>query len=90
MSCAALSPNLDFSPPLCAHRPDAFGRELDAHAGRRRDAELVRRLQQHVELAQLLEHDEDLVAELLAHEGEAHELLVLVAVADDEVVGATR
>ncbi len=44
--------------------------------------------QQHVDLAQLLDDDEHLVAELLAHEGEAHELLVLVAVADDEVLGA--
>ena len=52
------------------------------------DAQLVGDLEQHVDLAQLLEHDEHLVAELLAHEGEAHELLVLVAVADDEVVGA--
>ena len=43
--------------------------------------------EQHVDLAQLLDHDEDLMAELLAHEGEAHELLVLVAVADDEMIG---
>ena len=27
------------------------------------------------------------MSELLAHEGEAHELLVLVAVADDQVIG---
>ena len=65
----------------------AARRELDAHAGRRRHAHLVGDLQQHVDLAQLLEHDEDLVPELLAHEGEAHELLVLVAVADDDVLG---
>ena len=51
------------------------------------DAHLVGHLEQHVDLAQLLDHDEHLVAELLAHEGEAHELLVLVAVADDQVVG---
>ena len=66
---------------------EAARRQLDADAGRRRHAHLVRHLEQHVDLAQLLDHDEDLVSELLAHEGEAHELLVLVAVADDQVIG---
>ena len=66
---------------------EAARRELDAHAGRRRHAHLVGDLEQHVDLAQLLDHDEDLMPELLAHEGEAHELLVLVAVADDQVLG---
>ena len=66
---------------------EAARRELDAHAGRRRHAHLVGDLEQHVDLAQLLDDDEHLVAELLAHEGEAHELLVLVAVADDQVIG---
>ena len=67
--------------------PEPARRQLDAHAGRRRDTEVVGGLQQDVDLAQLLEHDEDPVSELLAHEGEAHELLVLVAVADDDVIG---
>src|SRR6185503_14548101 len=58
-----------------------------ADAGRWRDLHLVRDLEEDVDLAQLLEDDEDLVAKLLAHEGEAHELLVLVAVADDDVIG---
>ena len=51
-------------------------------------AHLLGDLQQHVELAHLLDDDEHLVAEALAHEREAHELLVLVSVADDQVVGA--
>src|SRR5204863_3775473 len=61
--------------------------QLDAHSSRRRDLHLLGDLEQHIDLAQLLEHDEHLMAELLSHEGEAHELLILVAVADDEVIG---
>ncbi len=61
--------------------------ELDAHARRGRHLHLVGHLQQHVDLAQLLDDDEHLVAELLPHQGEAHELLVLVTVAHDHVVG---
>ena len=37
---------------------------------------------------ELLQHDHHRVAQLLADQGEAHELLVLVAVADDQVAGA--
>src|SRR2546423_11861697 len=66
--------------------PEAARRQFDPHASCRRDVHFIRDLQQHVDLAQLLEDDEHLMAELLAHEGEAHELLVLVAIADDEVV----
>jgi hypothetical protein len=88
MSCAALRPNLDFSPPLSFHRPKPLGRELDADPGRRVDAQLVGDREQHVDLAELLDDDEHLMAELLAHEREAHELLVLVAVADDQMLGA--
>src|SRR4051812_43123920 len=66
---------------------EAARRELDAHARLGRDAHLVGDLQQHVDLAELLDDDVDLMPELLAHEGEAHELLVLVAVADEQVVG---
>ena len=66
---------------------EAARRELDADARGRRDAQLLRDLEQHVDLAQLLDDDEDLMAELLAHEREAHELFVLVAVADDQMVG---
>ena len=67
--------------------PVPLGCELDADAGLRDDAQLVRHAEEDVDLALLLDDDEDLVSELLAHEGEAHELLVLVAVADDQVVG---
>ena len=66
----------------------AFGRELDPNARRRLHAHLVGHLEQHLELVELLQHDHHRVPELLPHEREPHELLVLVAVADDEVVGA--
>jgi hypothetical protein len=88
MSWAEVRPNLDFSPARLRPAARALARELDAHADRRRHAHLARDRQQHVELAHLLDDDEHGVPELLAHEGEAHELLVLVAVADDEVIGA--
>jgi hypothetical protein len=61
--------------------------ELDAHAGVRHDIHLLGHLEQGIDLRDLLDDDEDLVAELLPHEGQPDELLVLVAVADDEVVG---
>ena len=70
-----------FSPPLCAQR-----RELDAHARRRHDAQLVRDLEQHIEFGQLFEHDEDAMPELLADQRQPHELVVLVAIADDQVI----
>ena len=66
----------------------ALGAQLDAHPAFGLHAHLLRDLQQHVELADLLDDDEHLVTEPLAHEGEPHELFVLVAVADDEMVGA--
>ena len=62
-------------------------RQLDAHARRRHDAQLVCHLQQHIELRELLEHDEHAMPELLADQRQPHELVVLVAVADDQVVG---
>ena len=68
--------------------PRPLARELDPHAERRLDPHLVGHLEQHVELVELLDHDEHLVAQLLAHQGQAHELLVLVAVADDQVLAA--
>ena len=40
----------------------ALGRELDPDAGRRLHAHLVGHLEQHVELAELLEHDDHRVA----------------------------
>src|SRR5690242_19203432 len=67
--------------------PESTRRELDADSCRWRDLQLVRDLQQHVDLAELLEDDEDLMPELLPHQGEPHELFVFVAVADDDVVG---
>src|SRR3982751_1811246 len=64
----------------------AARRQLDAHTSCRRDLHLLRHLQQDVDLTQLLQHDENLVPKLLTHEGQPHELLVFVAVADDEVI----
>ena len=66
----------------------AFCMELDAHASPRRHAHLGRHLQQHVELAHLLDHDEHIVPEPLPHQGETHELFVFIPVADNQVVGA--
>ncbi len=81
----AESPNFDFSPPLLAQRPDPSVASLIRTPTVRLDVHLGGHLEQHVELAQLLEHDHHRVAQLLADQGEAHELLVLVAVADDQV-----
>jgi len=61
--------------------------ELDANAGGRIHTKLVGDLKKDVDFAELLDDDENLVTELLAHEREPHELLVLVAVAHDQMVG---
>src|SRR5690606_9645640 len=61
-------------------------RELGAHAERRPDAELLRRLEHQAELLDALEHDDDLVVEARRDERRLHVREVLVAVADDESV----
>src|SRR3954452_24104267 len=66
---------------------EAPRRELDANACGRGDLHLLGNLKQDVDLAQLLEYDEDVVSELLTHERQPHELLVLVPVAHDNVIG---
>src|SRR4051812_21905061 len=73
-------------------RPAArtLGVKLDAHSGGGRDTELVCHLEQHIDLAELLEHDENLVPKLLAHERQTHELFVLVTIADDHMIGVLR
>src|SRR5688572_20381070 len=68
----------------------AFRVELDAHSSRRVNSQLVGYFEKDIHFAQLLEHDEDLMPERLTHEGKAHELLVLVPVADDHVIGVLR
>ena len=68
--------------------PGSLARQLDPDARGRAHPQLTRHLQQHVDLGQLLDHDEDPVPELLPHQGKAHELVVLVAVADDDVIRA--
>src|SRR5690606_36156513 len=64
--------------------------ELDPDARDRVDVHLLGHAEDRRDLARLLDHDDDLVPELLAHEREADELLVLVAVADDQVVRPLR
>ncbi len=67
--------------------PRAARRELRAQADHGLDAHLVGEAQELRELGELLDDDDDLAAELAAEEGEAQELLVLVAVADGERLG---
>ena len=67
--------------------PRALGGELDPDAEVGHHAHFVGHAERGLELAHLLQHDEHLVPEPLAHQRQPHELLVLVAVADDEVVG---
>ncbi len=81
-----IEPELALLPGTLRPTPGAFGRELHPHADRRAHLQLRRDLEQHVQLRQLLDDDEDLVPDLLPHEGEAHELVVLVPVADDQVI----
>ena len=68
--------------------PRSFGRQLDPYADRRGDSHFGGDLQQDIELVGLFEDNHHGVAELLADQGEAHELLVLVAVADDQPAAA--
>ena len=65
----------------------ALGRQLDPDPRGRSHAHLVGHLEQDVQLVELLQHDHHGVAQLLAHQGQPHVLLVLVAVADDEMPG---
>ena len=76
-----------FLTPALGPTPGSFGVQLDPYARRRRHAQLVGHLQQNVHFAQLLENYEDLMAEFLAHQRQPHELFVLVAVANDQVIG---
>ncbi len=64
---------------------ESLGGELDPHAGRGPHAHLARDAEQRLHFRHLLEHDEHTVAQLLPHEREPHELLVLVAIAHDRV-----
>jgi hypothetical protein len=65
----------------------ALGGQLDTHSGGRLDAHITGYFEQHVQLVELLQDHDHRVPQLLAHESEAHELLVLVPVADDEMAG---
>jgi hypothetical protein len=75
------------SPPVSAHFPEPVEASFDPYADRRHDAHFAGHPQQKVDFVDLLDDDEDGVAELLPHQRETDELLVLVAVTDDDVVG---
>ena len=62
-----VEPELALLAPRLRPPPRSLGGELDAHAGRRLDAQLFGGLQEDVEFAQLLDDDEDLVPEFLPH-----------------------
>jgi hypothetical protein len=68
MSCAAFRPNLLFSPAVSDQRPAPVVDSLMRTPAVGSDAHLVGHLQQRVHLADLLEHDQHGVAELLPHE----------------------
>jgi hypothetical protein len=74
---AVLRPNLALSPVEEDHLPSQR-----LHADLFGDADDV------VEFGELLDHDDDLFAQLAAEERDADEIVVLVAVANDERVGA--
>src|SRR4029078_4499620 len=65
----------------------SLGVKLDSDAGGWIYSKLICDLQKNVDFTQLLEYDEHLVPELLPHECKAHELFVLVPVADNQVIG---
>ena len=65
----------------------AFGMQLDAHAGGGIHSKLICHLKQNVDLAELFDDDEYFMPKLLPHEGETHELLILVSVAHNEMIG---
>src|SRR6185437_1768079 len=83
---ARVQPELGLLATAFRPAPESLRRELDAYTSGRLHVHFVRDAQQRLELRDLFDHDEDLMAELLAHQGEAHELLVLVAVAHDHVI----
>ena len=66
------------------------GRKLDADTRGGNHAEFVRDLQQDIQLRELLQHDEDAMAKLLADERQTHELVVLVPVADNQMIRLVR
>ena len=63
--------------------PGAAGRQLDAHADRLADVELLHVLDDQLQLAELLDDRDDVLAELAGQHGHLDELVVLEAVADD-------
>jgi hypothetical protein len=72
------------------HGPLAFaaGLQLGAEADHRFHAGLGGDADDVVELGELFDHDDDLLAQLAAEEGEADVIVILVAVADDQALRA--
>jgi len=66
----------------------ALGGELDADAEGRDHPHLSRHGQNRVEFRHRLEHDEHTMTQALSHEGQSHELLVLVSIAHNHMIGA--
>ena len=62
--------------------------EFDAHTAHRLHVEFLGDFQQDIQFTELFEDDEHAMAELLSHEGQSHEFMIFVAVADDQVLGA--
>ena len=65
----------------------AAGRELDPHADRRPDVELLAMAHDRLELGELLDDRDHLLADLAGEHGHLDELIVLEAVADDGRIG---
>ena len=63
------------------------GREPHAHAEVWQHADLARAFENKLQLAGHLEHEHDLEAHLLRVQREVDELLVLIAIANDECLG---
>lgn len=74
------------SPPRRRPLPGSGRSEFDPHSNGRNHTHLLGDPEQQVHLVQLLDHDEDGVPKLLAHQCEPDELFVLVAVTDDDVI----
>ena len=65
----------------------AAGRELDPHADRRPDVQLLAVANDRLELGELLDDRDHLLADLAGEHGHLDELIVLEAVADDRRIG---
>ncbi len=84
----AVRPNLERSPVDSIHLPAPLVRQPGAHADVGPDAELLRDLDDQLDLAKAVDDDDRAAAETLGEQGGLDVGAVLVAVADDQ--GARR